>query len=360
MGDLPDTGAYAPDLSGLVRDYGSIDAEARAARTDAALFDFSFMCRARLEGPGCVAGLNRFQGRPVDTLQPGRIAYALRLNETGNVRSDLTIWNLGGGRFEVFSGAPGDIVDLARSNPAAAVMEDLSATTAVFSLQGPRTPELTATLCRGGLDKLPYFGCRQSYVAGIPCLVGRLGYTGEKGIEVIADRAVAGELWQRLARHARPAGFGAVDRLRIEAGFILFTNECSLPVRPVELGLERFAPGDADSPRVRLVCFRAEAELDSEPWQPPRPCRPPEPGGITITSACRTACAGSVVGLGFVPAGEAVDGHVSVDRYAGFGTVTQVPLPLYDPTKQRPRGPWRTTGTGFPAPPPIKPGPQRN
>lgn len=345
MIDQPGTGAHGPDLTRLVRDYGSIDEEARAARNDVALFDFSFMGRARLEGAGCVSCLNNYQGRPIDTLQPGRIGYALRVDDNGMVCSDLTIWNLGRGRFEVFSGAPDDIVALAQSHPADVVVEDLSATTSVFALQGPRTPELTAALCGGEVDALPYFGCRRLYVAGIPCLVGRLGYTGEKGIELIADRAVAGELWQRLACHARPAGFAAVDRLRIEAGFILFTNECSLPVSPVELGLERFAPGGADSPRVRLVCFRTEARLDSEPWQPPRPCRLPEPGGITITSACRGAAAGSVVGLGFVPAGEAVIGRVSVDRDAGFGTVTQAPLPLYDPTKQRPRGPWRGAGT---------------
>lgn len=354
MTDEPGFGTRGLDLSRLVRDFGSIDEEVRAARSAAALFDFSFMARARLEGDDCVACLNDFQGRPVDMLRPGRIAYALRKDENEMVRSDLTIWNLGDGRFEVFSGAPGDIADLERSHPASVKVEDLSATTAVFALQGPQTPEVTVALCRDELEDLPYFGCRPAYVADIPCLVGRLGYTGEKGIELIADRGVAGELWNRLARYARPAGFGAIDRLRIEAGFILFTNECSLPVRPVELGLERFAPGGADSPRVRLVCFRTNVELDSEPWQPRRPCRLPEPGGITVTSACRGATPGSVVGLGFVPVGEAGIGCVSVDRDAGFGAVTQAPLPLYDSPKQRPRGPWWTAGTGSPGPPADK------
>lgn len=333
-------------MSRLVRDYGSIDEEVRAARSAVALFDFSFLARARLDGDGCVACLNDFQSRPVDMLRSGRIAYGLRMDENGIVRSDLTIWNLGDDRFEVFSGAPGDVADLERSHPASVKVKELSATTAVFALQGPRTPEVMDALCRDGLEELPYFGCRPGYVADIPCLVGRLGYTGEKGVELIADRGVAGELWHRLACHARPAGFGAIDRLRIEAGFILFTNECSLPVRPGELGLERFAAGGEASPRVRLVCFRAEAEIGIEPWLPRRPGRLPGPGEITVTSACRGATPGSVVGLGFVPAAEAGIGRVAADRVSGFGTVTQTVLPLYDPRKERPRGPWRAAGTG--------------
>lgn len=332
-----------PALSRLIRDYGSIEAEAEAARRDVALFDFSFIARVRLEGAGCAAYLNDFQSRPVEGLKPNRIAYALRTDKRDIVRSDLTIWGLGRDCFEVFSGTRRDIADLVRSAPTDVDAVDLSETTSVFALQGPRTPEVMEVLCPGELADLPYFGCRPLEVDGIPGLVGRLGYTGEKGVELIVDRAAGGELWKQLARYARPAGFGAMDRLRIEAGFILFTNECSLPVRPVELGLERFAPGGALPPRVRLVCFRADAGLDPEPWRPQPPRGLPGPGDILVTSACRAA--DGVVGLGFVPAGEAEIGRMAVDQHAGFGTVIQTSLPLYDPRKTRPRGRWRTADT---------------
>ena len=64
-----------------------------------------------------------------------------------------------------------------------------------------------------------------------------------------------------LAAHAVPAGFVAVDVLRIEAGFILFTQETQLAVTPRELGLAQFArPTNAYEPEIRLVCFRAEAD----------------------------------------------------------------------------------------------------
>jgi aminomethyltransferase len=327
-------------LTQLTRDYGSIDDEVHATRNDIALFDFSFMSRARLAGNGVVDYLNTFQSRPIENLPPGRIAYSLRVDNHGRVRSDLTLWNLGGDQFEVFSGDPRDIADLVRYSPATVRVEDLSNVTSILSLQGPRTPAIVDELFPGTFDNLPYYGCRTVLLDGMNCLVGRLGYTGEKGIELVVERRLANTLWTQLSRRARPAGFAAADCLRIEAGFILFANECALPVRPEELSLERFAGGRGSSPGVRLVCFQADAQLAREPWQPSRPCRLPNWGEITVTSACRNIAEAGVIGLGFVVASQAREGEQFVDQNAGFGIVTQSSLPLHDPRKERPRGSW--------------------
>src|SRR5262245_66614674 len=101
-------------------------------------------------------------------------------------------------------------------------------------------------------------------------------------------RPAATELWELLARRARPAGFAAADTLRIEAGFVLFANEFRLPVTAREAGLERFA-GLCAAPTEReimLVCFRANTRDKPILWQPKVPVvRPTRSGTIPVTSA---------------------------------------------------------------------------
>ena len=76
-----------------------------------------------------------------------------------------------------------------------------------------------------------------------------------------AEQPQAARLWQTLSVHARPAGFVAVDLLRIEAGFVLFTNEFRLPVLPREAGLGKFSrSANMSVPEITLVSFRADAD----------------------------------------------------------------------------------------------------
>ena len=73
----------------------------------------------------------------------------------------------------------------------------------------------------------------------MPVTIGRLGYSGELGYELIVPGEAAPALWRELAVDARECGFDAANSLRIESGYILFTNELAGPVNPFELGLER-------------------------------------------------------------------------------------------------------------------------
>jgi glycine cleavage system aminomethyltransferase T len=81
-------------------------------------------------------------------------------------------------------------------------------------------------------------------IAGLPVTIGRLGYSGELGYELIVPTDAAGGLWRELATDARECGFDAANSLRIESGYILFMNELSRPVNPFELGLERLVSFD--------------------------------------------------------------------------------------------------------------------
>lgn len=330
----------------LTNDFGDPAAEARACRVDCALFDFSFLECARLHGPRARAVIETFAGRRLETLAEREIAYALRVDAGGNVVADLTIWRTGAQTFEMMSGRRDDIAALLDLAGPEIEVTDLAAQRATFAAQGPGALDALRNL--GDADvirRLPYFTFGHADLAGIPCMIGRLGYTGEPGFEIIVAHGQAGDLWRALSRHLRPAGFVAADLLRIEAGFPLFTNEFSLPVFPAEAGLARFHCADDQSGcALKLISFRADAsDLSclSWPWRPARtPERPARPGEIAVTSACDSVTAGGLLGLGYAPA-DTTPNTPLWDPTGIFRNIRLTALPFYDTAKRRPRAAWR-------------------
>jgi aminomethyltransferase len=337
------------DLGALRRDYGDIGAEARSCRSAAALFDFSFMRRIGVRGPRASALVQTLTPRRINDLMPGHIRYALRVGAGGRVLSDVTIWRLDAESFEVFAGTGDAFAHLQAAAGSTASVFDLSRETAIFAVQGPMSLRaLAGVSSTAQLRVLPYFGHVQESVAGVACRIGRLGYTGERGFEIIVPRAARDAIWTMLAQHARPAGFAAADILRIEAGFPLFANEFFFPVTAVELGLARFA-AEPDAPctppppqragPIRLASFQAVCEHDPILWRPPRDATfPPTPGNLLATSACRSIITGAILGLGYACN---ADGAPHLFDPAGqFRDIREVSLPFYDPHKRRPRGGW--------------------
>jgi aminomethyltransferase len=331
------------ERSALKNDFGDPIGEARSCREECALFDFSFLECVRLRGPDALSVVEVFARRPLATLAQGAIAYAIRTDSRGAALADLTIWRTGVDTFEVMSGRREDVLALMACASAKVETADLGETRAVFAVQGPGALDALRQLGRlETVAGLAYFQFAQAELAGVACTLGRLGYTGEAGFEIILPRNAASSVWRELVRHARPAGFIAIDVLRIEAGFVLFANEFRLPVSPAALGLQQFhADQKAGAVEVKLVCFQAEADLLSLPWigrSPPQ--RPVKPGDIAITSACNSILAGGVLGLGFIAATTA-DGAALQDPSGEFQQIRPAPRPFYDALKRRPRQPWR-------------------
>jgi aminomethyltransferase len=121
-----------------------------------------------------------------------------------------------------------------------------------------------------------------------------LGDTGERGFELLFRRADAQALWYLLTQEFPVAGYAAMDILRIEAGFILYCNECSIGATPIEMGLAQFAGEETDqnlSSEFKLACFTARHHECPVLWQhsksnPPHPTR----GEIVVISACFSRC----------------------------------------------------------------------
>jgi len=331
------------ERSSLKNDFGDPAGEVRACRQESALFDFSFLECVRLQGPGARSIIEAYVHRPLDTLAHGAIAYAVRTDLSGAALADLTVWRTGADTFEVMSGRHEDLTALMACASGQVEASDVGKSRAVFSVQGPGTLDSLRTL--GKIDtiaSLRYFHFAHVELAGARCMVGRLGYTGEAGFEIILPRNEARQIWLQLTRYSQPAGFIAVDALRIEAGFVLFANEFRLPVSPDEAGLQQFhRDQNRQKAKLKLVSFRAETDRLSVPWTRLGVLeRPVDPGIVTITSACNSVMAGGVLGLGFVAASTAQP--VSLHDPCGqFRKIRQTPLPFYDTLKRRPRMPWR-------------------
>lgn len=223
-------------------DYGSILAEARAVRQSAGLFDVSHMARLRLRGDGAAADLDRALGGAVLDQPVGRARYNLLLGERGTILDDLIAYRLAPDEFLVVANAANrerDLELLRQRAPESEVLDLTEDGGGILALQGPDSRRSLASLC-GRDDFCPRF----LDVARIPCpgigtlLAARTGYTGEHGYELFPSRDQMLPLWERLlGGGARPAGLGARDILRLEAGLPLYGHEIHEEVEPFEAGL---------------------------------------------------------------------------------------------------------------------------
>jgi len=327
--------------SQLTRDFGDWSGEARACRSTCAVFDFSFMARVVISGRGAAQVLSSFQNRRIDDMDANRIRYGFRVDSANKVQADLTLWKHDDDRFDVMIGRHADLASLLAMNNGDIHFSDLSDATAVFAVQGPDALQALGSLTDvGQLALLDYFSFTSMDVTGIPCLIGRLGYTGERGFEIIAPSEDRVRLWLALAQKARPAGFAAIDSLRIEAGFMLFANDLVLGPTLSELGVDPTGVRAGDGDRFGFVCATAKTEHEPVLWRPNElNIAPPVGNEIVITSACYSQVAQAVLVLGFSRR-DADPARPLVDRTGTFTEICRVSRPFFDPLKTRPRGSW--------------------
>jgi len=339
-------GLAAPTDGTLVpRTFGDATAEHLATRRGCGLFDFSFMGHFEIAGRNARRAVGHLQTRSVGSLAPGRLAYTLLLRHDGTVLVDATAWCLAPDRWWLFTGCRADLAVIAETAGAGHV-RDLSGAHAVLALQGPAS----ARVLDRHLDASPrigYFAFRETTVAGTPVVIGRLGYSGELGYELVVPADAAPALWQRLAADAevRECGFEAANSLRIESGFILFTNELARPADPFTLGLGRLVSFDhrpfvgADSLRALLRRGPERRLVGLAPVvqeRRPRSSTGSLPRG-EATSRARSPIFGCELALGFVPADAAEPGALVGISETERARVCR--LPFYDPGRVLPRTP---------------------
>ena len=220
-----------------------IIAEHRHARAKAALFDVSHMGQVALDGAEVGARLESLVPSDIADLRPGRQRYTVLTNERGGITDDLMVAR-DGERLRLVVNAARKEADLARlraalGDGAVTYLEDR----ALLALQGPAAAAVLARLAPG-IDAMAFMAAAPAALDGIPCFVSRSGYTGEDGFEISVPAAQAEKLARRLLaeEEVAPAGLGARDTLRLEAGLCLYGADIDEDTTPVEADLAWIIP----------------------------------------------------------------------------------------------------------------------
>jgi aminomethyltransferase len=223
--------------------------EHRAVRQGCGLFDISHMGVLRLLGPGTKDALQALVPTDLFRIGPGEACYTVLLNEQGGIRDDLIVYDRGWRAAEqahelllVINAACAD-ADTAwirgQLEPAGINVSDHKGGGVLLALQGPEAPERLEQLCGESLAGLPRFGHRTLQLRGIgEAFVGRTGYTGEDGFELLLSAEAGLAFWRHcLGSGVQPCGLGARDVLRLEAAMHLYGNDMDATTTPLEVGL---------------------------------------------------------------------------------------------------------------------------
>ena len=220
--------------------YQGVLAEHLHCREQVALFDVSHMGQATLSGATAAAALERLVPGDMLGLKPGRQRYTLLTNEAGGIFDDLMVANLGEeGLFLVVNASRKDIdfTHIAANLPSGVQLRSHE-DRALLALQGP---DAAAVIGRIGPEaaQLTFMGVAAVTLAGVSCLVSRSGYTGEDGFEISIPAESAQVVAQRILDQPEvvPAGLGARNSLRLEAGLCLYGNDIDELTSPIEADL---------------------------------------------------------------------------------------------------------------------------
>jgi glycine cleavage system aminomethyltransferase T/glycine/D-amino acid oxidase-like deaminating enzyme len=225
-----------------------VGAEHRAVRERVGLFDFTSFGKLDVRGPGALALLQHLADNDVDR-PVGSVVYTQFLNPRGGIESDLTVTRWGEMHFRVTTGSNFVASDLGWTRmhmPADGSVEvrDVTDDFACIGLWGPAARHVLQAVTTSDVSNagLPYMTARRIDVAGVQVAAQRVTYVGELGWELYIGNAQAVGVWDALLSAGRevgitPAGYKAVDSLRLEKGYRYWSSDLTPAENPYEAGL---------------------------------------------------------------------------------------------------------------------------
>ena len=209
------------------------------SRNSASLFDVSHMGQVALRGDDPATALETLVPGSIAELGAGRMRYTMFTNDTGGILDDLMVTNVGDYLFLVINASrkAEDLSHLRAGIGGDIAVEELD-DRALLALQGPAAATVLARLAPS-VETMPFMSARPFEVAGSRLAVTRSGYTGEDGYEISVPAGDAEHIARLLLdeKEVAPAGLGARDSLRLEAGLCLYGNDIDTTTTPVEAGL---------------------------------------------------------------------------------------------------------------------------
>jgi len=215
-----------------------IMAEHQHCREKAALFDVSHMGQVLLHGPNAAEKLEALVPAALSTLPVGKARYTFFTNETGGIMDDLIVSNAGDHLFSVVNASmrAQDIPHMKAHLKDIEISEIFDRS--LIAVQGPSAQDVVTGHCPQAAD-LNFMQTCEALIDGALCRISRLGYTGEDGYEISIPEADAERITRLMLDHPDcvPAGLGARDSLRLEAGLCLYGNDITPETSPIEAGL---------------------------------------------------------------------------------------------------------------------------
>ncbi|MFA5450038.1 MAG: glycine cleavage system aminomethyltransferase GcvT [Clostridia bacterium] len=241
-GTLVDFAGYLLPIqypSGIIKEH-------LAVRQSAGLFDVSHMGELFVSGKDAEIALNRLLSNDIRGMKDGQVRYTLIPNERGGAVDDVLIYRYNGEKFMVVANASNKDkdADWIKSRLVGDVaFEDESDNIALIALQGQMSQSILAKIADKNVINIKNFTFVTNVnVGGIACTLSRTGYTGEDGFELYCQNEDATALYETILSAGAefgllPAGLGARDTLRLEAGMPLYGHELSEDILITEVGL---------------------------------------------------------------------------------------------------------------------------
>ena len=314
--------------------YEGVIPEHRAVRTDCGVFDVSHMGELHVDGPTAEAFLQEMLSNDLGKVSDGEAQYTLLTNERGGIVDDLIVYRFAHGQFLLVVNASNRSTVYAwlkEREPRGTEVRDASDEYGLLAVQGPRSLE------RLGLPDAPAFTHSMGEVDGVEVMIGRTGYTGERGVELCCAEDEAERLWDSVVeRGAVPCGLGARDTLRLEVCYPLHGNDITPDTDAISAalgwacalekeftGVEALRRIKEDGPAHRLAAFVMDEKAV------PRRGMPIEGGG-EVTSGTHSPMLDRGIGMGYVPAAaSAPDTELVVDVRGKPRRAHVVKKPIY-------------------------------
>lgn len=317
-------------------------AEHRACRTGAVAFDVSHLGTVRVTGAGAFEHLNRVLTNDLGKIGPGRAQYThLLADGDASVLDDIIVWWVDETTFDVMPNASNT-----ERVVAALGGEDVTPNRAVIAVQGPAAREQLAAVAPEAAA-VAHFGVTRFQWDDVMCVAGGTGYTGEDGVECAVPAEAAPAFFEALL-HAgiAPAGLGARDTLRLEAGLPLHGHELGPGITPLQAGLgwvvawgkgEFQGRAALEAERERGVARRLRG-LEIDGRQPPREgyavLIDGKPAG-QVTSGNFSPTLERGIALAFLPPSVEPGAEVEVDLRGRPVPARVVPLPFVSKKKKK-------------------------
>ncbi|HXV63020.1 MAG TPA: aminomethyltransferase family protein [Vicinamibacteria bacterium] len=202
------------------------DPEYHAIRSGAGLIDVSPLFKYDIRGPDAERLVDRVITRDATKCQVGQVLYAAWCDDEGKILQDGCFQRLDKDFFRATAAEQALSWFTLNAEGMNVSIEDVSESYGALALQGPRSREILQSISTEDLTKLRFFRLARTELRGVPVVVSRTGYTGDLGYEIWVEAERAESIWDALMDAGEglgiePAGMGALDRTRVEAGFPL-------------------------------------------------------------------------------------------------------------------------------------------